>query len=41
MNLAFVLIFIYGNEKFLPNSNRKIAVNLQKENMNLFSENKT
>ncbi len=29
---AFVLYFYYGDEKFLPNSNRKVAVNLQKKN---------
>ncbi len=29
---CFVLYFYYGNEKFLPNSTRKVAVNLHKRN---------
>ncbi|QGY42411.1 ATP-dependent helicase [Maribellus comscasis] len=29
---CFVLHFYYGDEKFLPNSNRKVAVNLHKRN---------
>jgi SNF2 family DNA or RNA helicase len=29
---SFVLYFYYGDEKFLPNSSRKVAVNLHKKN---------
>jgi hypothetical protein len=31
---CLVLYFLYGNEKFLPNSTHKLAVHLQKENNN-------
>ena len=32
MEPGFVLYFYYGNEKFLPNSIRRVAVNIHKEN---------
>jgi hypothetical protein len=38
---CFILTFRYGNERFLPNSTKEVAVKFQKKGDDFFSKNKT